>query len=57
MFLKNYWYVAARAEEISRTPLARTIPAEPVVLFRRENRSLVALEDCCVHRSLPRPGG
>ncbi len=57
MFLKNYWYVAARAEEISRTPLARTILAEPVVLYRGENRSLVALEDRCVHRSLPRPGG
>lgn len=53
MFLKNYWYVAARIEEINRTPLSRTILGEPIVLFRREDGTPVALEDRCIHRSLP----
>lgn len=53
MFLKNYWYVAARAEEIGATPLARTILNQPIVLYRGGNGAPVALEDRCVHRSLP----
>ena len=34
MFIRNAWYVAAWADEIGETPLARRICDEPVVLFR-----------------------
>src|ERR1700720_3956488 len=34
MFIRNAWYVAAWADEIAETPLARRICNEPVVLFR-----------------------
>ena len=39
MFIRNAWYVAAWADEIGETPLARRICNEPVVLFRdQQNR-------------------
>jgi vanillate O-demethylase monooxygenase subunit len=53
MLLRNYWYIAAWKQDVGREPLARTICAEPVVLFRRENGTPVALEDRCCHRHLP----
>lgn len=53
MFLRNFWYVAGWDGEIGRTPVARTICNENVVLYRRADRSLVALEDSCPHRLLP----
>ena len=33
MFIRNAWYVAAWADEIGETPLARRICNEPVVLL------------------------
>lgn len=53
MFLRNAWYVAAWAREISRQPFARVLLGEPVVLFRRQDGAPVALEDRCCHRQLP----
>jgi len=53
MFLRNFWYVAASAQEIGRKPLGRMILGEPVVLFRKGDGTPVALEDRCVHRHLP----
>ena len=53
MFLTNSWYVAASGHEIGRTPFARTILNQPVVLYRREDGSAAALEDRCCHRHLP----
>ena len=53
MFLRNHWYVAASAPEIGRTLLRRIIMNEPVVFFRAEDGSPVALEDRCPHRRLP----
>ena len=47
MFLRNYWYVAAWDREIGRKPLARTILSEPIVFYRQENGTPVALEDRC----------
>jgi vanillate O-demethylase monooxygenase subunit len=52
-FLRNGWYVAAQADEIGRTPLGRILLNEPVVLFRREDGTAVALEDRCCHRRAP----
>jgi len=53
MFLRNCWYVAAYDCEVGRDPLARTLLGEPVVLFRTESGTPVALEDRCCHRNLP----
>ena len=53
MFLREAWYVAARSAEVTRRPLARTLLGEPVVLYRREDATAVALEDRCCHRHLP----
>ncbi|MCC6776462.1 MAG: aromatic ring-hydroxylating dioxygenase subunit alpha [Hyphomicrobiales bacterium] len=53
MFLRNYWYVAAHDSEIARQPLGRVILGEPVVFFRQEDGTPVALEDRCAHRHLP----
>jgi phenylpropionate dioxygenase-like ring-hydroxylating dioxygenase large terminal subunit len=53
MFLRNSWYVAAWDREVGRTPLARTILGEPVVLFRKGNGEPAGLQDRCCHRQLP----
>jgi phenylpropionate dioxygenase-like ring-hydroxylating dioxygenase large terminal subunit len=53
MFLRNYWYVAATDAEIGRKPLPRTILGEPIVFFRTEDGTPVAMEDRCAHRHLP----
>ena len=53
MFLRNSWYVAAWASEVTRMPRARTLLGEPVVFYRDEAAIPVALEDRCCHRSLP----
>ena len=53
MFVRNSWYVAAFSSEIGRAPFARTILGEPVVLYRRGDGSVAALQDRCCHRALP----
>ena len=53
MFLRNAWYVAAWGGEVTDAPLARTLLDEPVVLFRIDDGTPVALEDRCCHRHLP----
>ena len=53
MFMHNAWYAAAWSWEVSRTLLARRICDRPMVLYRREDGSPVALEDLCCHRLLP----
>jgi phenylpropionate dioxygenase-like ring-hydroxylating dioxygenase large terminal subunit len=52
-FLRNCWYVAAEAGEVTRTPLARLLLGAPVVMYRREDGMPVALEDRCCHRRAP----
>ncbi len=53
-FIRNYWYVASWAHELSPThPTAITIIGEPLVLFRTAAGDAAALEDCCCHRSAP----
>ena len=50
--LREHWYIAARARELGRRPIARTILGSPIVLFRREDGAPAALEDRCAHRNL-----
>ena len=54
MFIKNTWYVAAWDKEVTRDGLfARTIIGVPVLMFRKSDGSIVALEDRCCHRGAP----
>src|ERR1700689_207004 len=53
MYVRNHWYVAAWDHEIDRAPMARTICGEPIVLYRKFDRTVVAMHDACPHRLLP----
>lgn len=58
MFPRNYWYVAAWDHEVRRQELfRRTLCNVPVVLYRREDGTPVALEDRCCHRHMPLSDG
>jgi len=58
MFPRNFWYVAAWDTEIRRQELLRrTICSEPIVFYRREDGTPVALEDRCCHRHMPLSDG
>ena len=53
MFLRNAWYVAAWAHELTHAPLARKIMNDDIVLYRKSDGGPAALEDRCCHRHLP----
>jgi len=50
---RNAWYVAAFAHEIDRSLTGRTILGEPVVLYRKEDGTAVAVGGRCPHRHFP----
>lgn len=52
-FIFDAWYVAAFADEVGRTPLSRRLLGLPVLLLRRLDGQVMALEDRCPHRSMP----
>ena len=53
-YLMNAWYVAAFSSEIGfGKPLARKLLEIPVVLYRDNERRVVALDDRCPHRFAP----
>lgn len=51
--IRNCWYVAARSQEIDRTPFARKLLGVDVVLWRSEAGVPVAMRNRCPHRSFP----
>jgi len=53
MLLRNAWYIAAWADEVTAEPVARRICDEPVVLFRAGQKRAAALADRCCHRAAP----
>jgi phenylpropionate dioxygenase-like ring-hydroxylating dioxygenase large terminal subunit len=54
MFVRHCWYVIAWDYEVpTGTLVARRIMDELIVLYRRSNGELTALEDRCVHRLAP----
>jgi phenylpropionate dioxygenase-like ring-hydroxylating dioxygenase large terminal subunit len=54
MFIKNTWYVAAWDKEVGTDGLfARTIIGVPVLMYRKQDGEIVALEDRCCHRGAP----
>ncbi|AMB47070.1 MULTISPECIES: aromatic ring-hydroxylating dioxygenase subunit alpha [Methylobacteriaceae] len=52
-FPMNAWYAAAWDYEIKRALTPRRICDTPVVLYRRGDGGVAALEDACWHRLLP----
>jgi vanillate O-demethylase monooxygenase subunit len=52
-FIRNAWYVIAPSSEISRAPLGRTVLGTSVVVFRKQDGAVVALQNRCCHRSFP----
>jgi len=52
-FVKNAWYVAGWSREIDAELRRVTLLNEHVVMFRKSDGSVVALEDRCPHRLLP----
>jgi phenylpropionate dioxygenase-like ring-hydroxylating dioxygenase large terminal subunit len=54
VFVKNIWYVAAWSTEVQAdTLLDRTIAGQRLVLFRKTDNGIVALENRCCHRAAP----
>jgi phenylpropionate dioxygenase-like ring-hydroxylating dioxygenase large terminal subunit len=54
MFLKNCWYVAGWSRDLLTGQLLPCrITDEPVVMYRKRDGSVVALEDRCCHRFAP----
>jgi len=52
-FVRDAWYAAAWSEEIGRELMERWICGVPIVLYRREDGTPVALEGTCPHRQYP----
>lgn len=53
MFLRNVWYVAAWDHEVGSGLKPIKVLGEEIVLFRKTNGEVAALEDACPHRKLP----
>ncbi len=53
MFLRNAWYAAAWDTEVKQALHATILLGEPIVLYRKADGAVVALEDACPHRKLP----
>ena len=52
-FPLNAWYAAAYDVEVRHALLPRTICNQKMVLFRRTDGQVAALEDACWHRLMP----
>jgi phenylpropionate dioxygenase-like ring-hydroxylating dioxygenase large terminal subunit len=52
-FVRNAWYPVAWARELGGALTTRKILGEEVVLYRRQNGQLAALQDMCPHRFAP----
>lgn len=54
MFIRNTWYVAAWDHEVPADGVfARTICGIPVMMYRKADGQITALEDRCCHRGAP----
>ncbi|MBR9911698.1 MAG: Rieske 2Fe-2S domain-containing protein [Gammaproteobacteria bacterium] len=51
--VRNRWYIAAFSNEISCEPMERTLLNKPVVMYRKENGTPVAMYGLCPHRYFP----
>jgi len=55
-FLRDFWYIGAWAAEVTRKPMRRVIMNEPIVFYRREDETIVALESSAEKMMTGRPG-
>jgi nitrite reductase/ring-hydroxylating ferredoxin subunit len=51
--VRNRWYIAAFSDEITRDPIERTLLGKPVVMYRKQDGSVVAMYGICPHRYYP----
>ena len=51
--VRDQWYVAAYGREVGRELFSRTICGESILFWRREDGSVTAMSDRCVHRRFP----
>lgn len=49
----NCWWVAAFSDEVGRDLLGRWLLDTPILLYRREDGSVAAIENRCSHRGAP----
>jgi phenylpropionate dioxygenase-like ring-hydroxylating dioxygenase large terminal subunit len=56
-YLRNCWYAAAYADELTDRPLARKLLDHHVVLFRDAHGAATVLDDRCPHRFAPLSDG
>ena len=52
-WIPNAWYVVGWDFEVDNAPLGRTICGVPMMVYRKLDRSVVAMRDACPHRLLP----
>jgi phenylpropionate dioxygenase-like ring-hydroxylating dioxygenase large terminal subunit len=52
-FARDCWYAAIWSSDLGRSLIARRYLNEPVVLYRKEDGTPVALADACPHRFAP----
>lgn len=53
-FIRNAWYAACRSQEVlNKEMFHRILLEEPIVFYRKQNGSVVALLDRCPHRFVP----
>ena len=52
-YLRNTWYAAALASELSHLPLGRVLLGEKIVFFRDSKGGIAALQNRCPHRFAP----
>ena len=53
-YVRNAWYVAAWSDDVGDGKLVpRTIMDEPIVLYRKADGAVAAIEDRCAHRFAP----
>lgn len=55
--LRNAWYAVARSVDVGAKPLAVTLLATKVVLYRSASGDVVAARDRCPHREAPLSAG
>mgnify|MGYP000091146854 CR=1 FL=1 len=56
MFLQNCWYCAGWEFDISQGKnalISRRIAGEPIMLYRKIDGEIIAMEDRCCHRQAP----
>lgn len=56
-FVRNFWYGAVWSKDLIEEPISRRILEEPIVLYRAEDGTPVALADACPHRFVPLHAG